>query len=69
MSNVMGIYVKFWLVLPWPLIRYGHVTWPRLQSSKMFNFSLILHLILGNAIGGKVKHIISSLITSIWMIM
>ena len=43
----MGIFVKFWLFLPCPLIKYGHVTQPELTISKNFYFVLILHLILG----------------------
>ena len=43
----MGICVKFWLVLQCPLTKYGLVTLPKLQISKIFNFFLILHLILG----------------------
>ena len=29
--------------------KYGHVTWPRLEISKIFNFGLILHLVSGKA--------------------
>ena len=44
-SKVMGIYVKFWLVLPCPLTKYGQVMWLMVQILKKLNFSLILHLI------------------------
>ena len=33
--------------LPCRLTKYGHVTWLRLEISKMFNFGLILHLVSG----------------------
>ena len=43
MSNIKGIYVKFWLVLPRPLTNYGFFASPKLQISSSFNFDLILH--------------------------
>ena len=43
----MGIYFKFWLTLPRPLTKYGQVMWLKLQILKSFNFSLILHEMLG----------------------
>ena len=47
MSDVIGIFVKFLAFLWFPLTKYGHVTWPKKEISKMFYFVLILHLILG----------------------
>ena len=32
-SKVMGIHVKFWLILPGPLTKYGQVTYIKLQIS------------------------------------
>ena len=46
MSKVMGIYVKFWHFLWWPLPKYG-LTWPKKQISKKLYFFLILHNISG----------------------
>ena len=42
MSNVIGIFVKFWPFLRCPLTKYGHVNWPKKQISKIFYFVQIL---------------------------
>ena len=44
MSKVVGIYVKFWHVLPPNMVMSRDST---CKYSKIFNFVLILHLILG----------------------
>ena len=46
MSKVVGIFVKFWHFLRCQLTKYGYVTWPKKQISKIFYFLVILHLIL-----------------------
>ena len=46
-SKVMDIFVKFWLFSRFPVTKYGHVTWPKMQISKILYFILILYLILG----------------------
>ena len=43
LSHCVSIYVKFGFFLPCPLTKYSHVTWPKLQMSKISNFGLILH--------------------------
>ena len=59
-SNVMGIYVKFWHFLRCPLSKCCHVTWPKKQISKKIYFFLILHLILDKA----AKFLVEKLCTS-----
>ena len=56
----MGIYLKFWHFLRYPLSKYGHVTWPKKQISEKNYFLLILHLILGKA----AKFLVEKLSTS-----
>ena len=41
----MGIFLKYGLFSPCTLTKYGHVTWPKLQISKIFNqFVPILYI-------------------------
>ena len=40
-----GHFCEILAFLRCPLIKYGHVTWPKKQISKLFYFVLILHLI------------------------
>ena len=46
--------------LRYPLTKYGHITWPKKQISKIFYFLLILHLILGKV----TKFLVEKLSTS-----
>ena len=45
MSKGVGNFVKFGIFLRCPLTKYGHITWPKKQISKIFYFVLILFLI------------------------
>ena len=60
----MGIFVKFWFFLWYPLTKYGHVMWPKMQILKIFYFVLILHLILGKVTKFQVEKLCISEVIS-----
>ena len=64
MSKIMGIFVKFWLFLRCLFTKYGCVTWPKMQISKIFYFVLILYLILGKVTKFLVEKLSTSEVSS-----
>ena len=56
----MDTFVKFRLFLQCPFTKYGHVTLPKMQLSKIFYFFLIPQLILGKV----TKFLVEKLFTS-----